>query len=297
MTKSKFEGIDYSYQKSVSFSQYSTYKTCNYRWYLDKVKKLEEFKKSIHLIFGTALHETLQLYLQTMYDTSIKEADAIDLVDFFKTKFVELYQENSKEEHFSTAEQLREFFSDAIDIINAFKKRRQLYFSKKGVKLIGIEIPVLTKIVDEVDNVFFRGAIDLVLYDQDLDKYTIYDIKTSTRGWSDYEKKDQTKINQILLYKGVYSKLMNIPEEKIDVEFFIVKRKLPENTEYVVQRIQEFKPANGTKKVKQAMEDFQAFVRDVFTSEGKFVDKEYPKNLNGCRFCPYVDKPDICKRG
>jgi hypothetical protein len=90
---------------------------------------------------------------------------------------------------------------------------------------------------------------------------------------------------------------MNIPEEKIDVEFFIVKRKLPENTEYVVQRIQEFKPANGTKKVKQAMEDFQAFVRDVFTSEGKFVDKEYPKNLNGCRFCPYVDKPDICKRG
>jgi hypothetical protein len=296
MTKSKFEGIDYSYQKSVSFSQYSTYKTCNYRWYLDKVKKLEEFKKSIHLIFGTALHETLQLYLQTMYDTSIKEADAIDLVDFFKTKFVELYQENSKEEHFSTAEQLREFFSDAIDIIEAFKRRRQLYFSKKGVKLIGIEIPVLTKIVDEVDNVFFRGAIDLVLYDQDLDKYTIYDIKTSTRGWSDYEKKDQTKINQILLYKGVYSKLMNIPEEKIEVEFFIVKRKLPENTEYAVQRIQEFKPANGTKKVKQAMEDFQAFVRDVFTPEGKFIDKEYPKNLNGCRFCPYIDKPDICKR-
>lgn len=296
MTKSKFEGIDYSYQKSVSFSQYSTYKTCNYRWYLDKVKKLEEFKKSIHLIFGTALHETLQLYLQTMYDTSVKEADAIDLVDFFKTKFVELYQENSKQEHFSTAEQLREFFSDAIDIIDAFKKRRHLYFSKKGVKLVGIEIPVLTKIVDEVDNVFFRGAIDLVLYDQDLDKYTIYDIKTSTKGWSDYEKKDQTKINQILLYKAVYSKLMNIPEEKIEVEFFIVKRKLPENTEYVVQRIQEFKPANGTRKVKQAMEDFQAFVRDVFTPDGKFVDKDYPKNLDGCRFCPYKDKPDICKR-
>ena len=42
--------------------------------------------------------------------------------------------------------------------------------------------------------------------DTELDKIYIYDIKTSTRGWNDTEKKDDSKIAQILLYKEYFSK-------------------------------------------------------------------------------------------
>jgi hypothetical protein len=282
--------------KSVSYSQYSVYKNCQYQWYLNYVKKLQPFKPSIHLIFGTAFHETLQNYLQVMFDSSTTEADKIHLPTYFKTRLMELYTENAKEGHFSTPQELSEFFEDAIAILDFFKRKRGLYFSKKNTKLVGIEIPIYTSIIEGVENVKFKGFIDFITYNKTLDKYTIYDIKTSTRGWSDYEKKDQTKINQILLYKRKFAELKNIPEDKIDVQFFIVRRKINEDLEFPPQRVQEFIPAHGVKKVKDAIEDVQAFVRNVFTSEGEYQEKEYPKSIDKCRFCPYLDRPDLCDR-
>ena len=215
--------------KTVSYSQYSIYKQCQYRWYLDYVKKLSPFKPSIHLIFGTAFHETLQNYLQVMFDESTDTADKIHLPTYFKTRLIELYKENSKEGHFSTAEQLNEFYEDAVAILDFFKRKRNLYFSKKNTKLVGIEIPIMEPILEGINNVKFKGFIDLVTYDKVLKKYTIYDFKTSTRGWSDkYEKKDQTKINQILLYKRKFAEMKKVSEDDIDVQFFILRRKINE---------------------------------------------------------------------
>ena len=282
--------------KSVSFSQYQVYKTCPHQWYLTNVKKVQPFKPSIHLIFGTAFHETLQNYLQVMFDKSAAAADKIHLPTYFKTRLVELYTTNSKEGHFSTPEQLTEFYEDAVAILEFFKKKRGLFFSKKNTTLVGIEIPVTTPIVEGIDNVVVRGYIDLVTYNKSLDRYTIYDIKTSTRGWSDYEKRDQTKLNQILLYKKLFSQLRDVPEEKIEVQYFIVRRKINESAEYPAKRIQEFIPANGTKKVKEAFEDFKAFVKDVFTPAGEYQHKAYPKHIQNCKFCPYLDRPDLCDR-
>ena len=283
--------------KTVSYSQYSIYKNCPHQWYLNYVKKLQPFKPSIHLIFGTAFHETLQNYLQVMFDKSTEDADKIHLPTYFKARLIELYKENSKEGHFSTPVQLDEFYEDAVAILDFFKSKRSLYFSKKNTKLVGIEIPIMEPILEGVDNVKFKGFIDLVTYDKVLKKYTIYDFKTSTRGWSDkYEKKDQTKINQILLYKRKFAEMKKVSEDDIDVQFFILRRKIDENAEYVAKRIQEFVPANGTKKVREAIEDVQNFMKDVFTPEGTYQDKQYPKNTNKCKFCPYLDRSDLCDR-
>jgi hypothetical protein len=282
--------------KTVSYSQYAVYKQCNYRWYLEYAKGLKIFKPSIHLIFGTAAHETLQNYLQVMFDKSATEADKIHLPTYFKTKLMELYKANAYAGHFSTPEELSEFYEDAVAILDFFKKKRKLFFSKKNCKLVGIEIPIKGPIVEGYDKVTMKGFIDLVIYDKALDKYIIYDIKTSTRGWSDYEKKDQVKVNQILLYKKFFSNLKGIPEDKIDVQFFIVRRKINENLEFAPKRVQEFKPANGTKKVNDAFEDIQNFVKDAFTVEGDYIEKKYPKNIDKCRFCPYIDKPELCDK-
>ena len=282
--------------KTVSYSQYSMYKNCQYQWYLSYVKKLQPFKPSIHLIFGTAFHETVQNYIQTMFDKSGAEADKIHLPTYFKSKLIELYQQNLGHGHFSTPGELTEFYDDAVAILDYFKKKRNLYFTKKNTKLIGIELPILEPVVEGLDSVKIKGFIDLVTYNSVVDKYTIYDFKTSTRGWSDYEKKDQAKVNQILLYKRFFSKKLGVPEEKIDVQFFIVRRKINEQAEYVAKRIQEFIPANGTKKVKDAVEDFENFVKSVFTPEGSYQEREYPKSIDKCKFCPYNDKPELCDR-
>lgn len=285
-----------SKSKTVSFSQYQIYKTCPHRWYLDYVKKLQPFQPSIHLIFGTAFHETLQNYIQVMFEKSGKEADKIHLPTYFKTRLMELYKQNAVSGHFSTPEELSEFYEDAIAILDFFKKKRNLFFSKKNCELVGIEIPIKGTIVEGYDKVGMKGFIDLVIYNKVVDKYTIYDIKTSTRGWSDYEKKDQVKVNQILLYKKYFSILKDIPEDKIDVQFFIVRRKINENLEYAPKRVQEFVPAHGTKKVKAAFEDIQNFVKDAFTPEGDHIEKSYFKDASKCKFCPYIDKPDLCDK-
>ena len=282
--------------KTVSYSQYSIYKQCPYRWYLDYVKKLQPFKPSIHLIFGTAFHETLQNYLKVMYEQSATAADKIHLPTYFKTRLMELYKENSTQGHFSTPEELTEFYEDAVAILDFIKRKRGLFFKKKNSELVGIEIPINGQIVEGIEFVKMKGFIDLVIHDKTLDKYIIYDIKTSTRGWSDYEKKDQTKINQILLYKRFFSVLKEVPEDKIDVQFFIVRRKINENLEFVPKRVQEFIPANGTKKVKAAFEDLQDFVKNVFTVDGEYQEKAYIKNIDKCKFCPYLDRPDLCDR-
>ena len=282
--------------KTVSFSQYQVYKTCPHQWYLNYVKKLQPFQPSIHLIFGTAFHETLQNYIQVMFDTSAKEADKIHLPTYFKTRLMELYKQNAVAGHFSTPEELTEFYEDAVAILDFFKKKRNLFFSKKNTELVGIEIPIKGAIVEGYDKVGMKGFIDLVTYDKVVDRYTIYDIKTSTRGWSDYEKKDQVKVNQILLYKKFFSILKDIPEDKIDVQFFIVRRKINENLEYAPKRVQEFRPAHGTKKVKDAFEDIQNFVKDAFTPEGDYIEKSYRKDPSKCKFCPYIDKPDLCDK-
>ncbi len=299
MPKPKLD-INYAYQKAVSYSQYSIYKQCQYQWYLTYIKKESSFKPSIYLVYGTAMHETIQTYLQTMYEKSGKAADELDLNRLLEDRLVENYrlslQENNNE-HFTTKEELKEFLSDGQSTLDWLKKNRKKYFSIRNTELVGIEIPILQPVLEDIPNVLMNGSIDFIIYEKNTESYTIYDIKTSTKGWSDYEKKDQTKINQILLYKRFYSKVMNVPEDKIDVKFFIVKRKVYQSPDYPIYRVQEFVPSNGKKKVEDAVKDLSLFIRECFTPDAKYKkDRLYPKNLNSCKFCPYTNKPELCDK-
>ena len=63
----------------VSYSQLSTYNQCAHRWKLKYIDKLSVSKDSIHLLFGTSMHTTLQTYLDSYYNKTVAEADALDL--------------------------------------------------------------------------------------------------------------------------------------------------------------------------------------------------------------------------
>lgn len=292
--KTVLHEVNYAIDKTVSYSQYSVWSKCPYQWYLAYAKGLQVYKSSIHTVFGTAMHEALQEYLRIMYDVSGKKADEFEIESFFKERFMETYKiqlKQNKDQHFSSPAEMKEFYEDGLAIMEYFKKNRNKYFKVRGWKLIGIEIPIIEPLHNK-QNMYMKGFIDFVLYDEKYDKYYIYDIKTSTRGWTNKEKKDETKVQQILLYKQYFSDLYKIDIDKIEVEFLIVRRKIWESQDFNIGRIQEFKPAAGKIKMKKANTSFQTFLDECFSKDGAFLlDKEYTKNVckESCTWCPFSD--------
>jgi hypothetical protein len=47
----------------------SIFRGCPHRWKLQYKDKIKRFTSSIHTVFGTAIHEVIQHYLDVMYKT------------------------------------------------------------------------------------------------------------------------------------------------------------------------------------------------------------------------------------
>ena len=212
--------------KKISYSQYNQWVTCPHKWKLNYIEDLGEFTDSIHTLFGTSMHEVLQTYLTVMYNDTIKMADALPLEKMLlhrmKYNYTTIMEKNGGVE-FCTQADMEEFYQHGLLILEWFKKKRANYFSKKNYELVGIEVPINYDLPNDIK---FIGYMDVVIYDNFRDRYKIIDIKTSTMGWNKYMKGDKNKTDQLLLYKQFYGAQHDIPLDKIDVEYFIVKRKL-----------------------------------------------------------------------
>ena len=272
--------VNYAYQKTISFSQMSMYWWCPHKWALQYKEGLYDNTPSIHFTFGTSMHEVIQDWLTVLYEESGAKADQINLEEQFQEKFISLYQEEYKKNnntHYSSPEELREFFEDGVAILDFIKKKRNQYFRKRGWHLAGIELPIAMNVGK---NLVYKGFIDLVLYHEPTNKFYIYDIKTSTNGWSAKAKKDETKQMQLVLYKKFFNEQYGIPLENIEVEFFIVRRKVWENSDYPIYRVQLHKPAAGRNKLRKADRILDEFMTECFTPKCKYQEKEYPKEVS-----------------
>jgi hypothetical protein len=288
--------IDFSSQKLVSYSQLSMYLDCPKKWSLQYKEGHKQFTSTIHTVFGTALHETVQNYLTVMYEQSGAEADRINTSEFLEEKLREEYKKQYKSnnnKHFSAPEELREFYEDGIEIIRDFAKNKNKHFSKRGWHLVGIEIPLTLHPHPKYPNVLYQAYLDAVLYHEPTNKIYIIDFKTSTWGWGDKDKKNEIKQFQLLLYKKYFSKIYNFPEENIDVEFFILKRKLRESEDFVIKRIQKFQPASGKIKLKKADDAIMGFIEQAFDWNGFKEVEHQPKINDNCKWCPFY-KTHLC---
>lgn len=299
--KHKLAEIDYKTQKNISFSQLLMYHQCPHQWDLVYRQGHKIYHPTIHTVFGTAFHETVQNWLEVMYNTSGVEADKIDLSDYLYNKLKYHYTselDKNNKEHFSTKEELGEFLEDGIKILDFLRKNRSAYFSIKGWHLVGIEIPILITPDPEYPNTLYKGFLDLVMYNENTDCFYIYDIKTSTRGWTDKEKKDEVKPMQLIFYREYFSKQFGIPQDKIQVEFFIVKRKLWEQAEFPQKRVQQWQPPSGPIKTKKALGVMGDFIKTAFNQDGtmKQTEKEKKPSDTACKYCSFKDRPDLCNR-
>jgi hypothetical protein len=291
--------VDYSYQKTISYSQFSTYLSCPRKWDLQYKQKVPVPNVSINFSFGTALHEVLQQYLDVLYNQSSPEADDLDLESIFEEKlsneYKKSYEQNNKI-HFSSPGELTEFYEDGVEIIRYFKDNRIKYFDKKNQYLVGYEIPLHIIPNNAFNNVIYKGYLDVVLYDEDNKIFRIIDLKTSTRGWTQDNKSDELKQFQLILYKKYFSEQYNVPEDDIEVEFIILKRKIYESKfDATLNRIQTFSPASGKIKTKRATSLLNQFIEDVFESNGGLKSKSYSANVTkSCKYCPFYKKKEYC---
>jgi len=287
--------------RRISYSQYAMYEQCPKHWELAYARGMRTFSQSIHTIFGTAMHETLQYYLTIMYEKSVKEADALDMNGILKQHMYDLYKEAVEKmgDHFSTKFELNEFYDDGVAIIDWFKKKRGRYFSRKNEELVGIEVPVYHPVSEKSDKIMWLGYLDIVIRDKRDNKITIIDIKTSTMGWNKYQKADKVKTSQLVSYKKYFADQYGYDVENIDIKYMIVKRKLVEGAMFPQKRITEFMPASGKPTRNKLTRSIQSFVDLSFHENGDYnLERIYPavagKNNKNCKYCEFKDREDLC---
>ena len=270
---------------------------CPLRWKLNYIDDVSVREPSIHLLFGTAMHEVIQTWLEVMYFDSVKNANKLNLEQRLHDKMMEQFQKDKEAygKNPCTLEELREFFQDGVDILDFVKKRRADYFSKRGYKLIGCEVPIS---VDLQNNLKMVGYLDIVILDEIHNTIKIYDIKTSTQGWNKWQKKDENKTQQLLLYKQFYSKQYNHPIDKIEVEYFIVKRKLWEKAMFPQKRVQKFSPASGTVSMNKVAKRLDTFLDLAFDDEGNRISENIipTPSKKACKWCEF-NQTEYCTVG
>src|SRR5690349_21485189 len=214
--------------RRVSYSQYSIWSTCPHQWKLAYHDKLKPEDDSIHLIFGTAIHEAIQEWMDRLFNGTKVQAKHFDTGTFFKDRLFALFKEKIKVDadgnktFLCDQDTLKEFYLDGLAILDHVQKYQKEFFPTAGAELVGCEVPLEVHLRQGIQ---FVGYLDLVIRYPRQKKIIIYDFKTSKRGWY-HEKKDPKKINQLLLYKSFYSEIFNVPQEQIEVQFIILKRKV-----------------------------------------------------------------------
>jgi len=187
--------------------------------------------------------------------------------------------------------ELEEFFGDGRQILHYFKTKLDKLYTKSGFELVSIELPLNAEVRPGVN---FVGFIDIVLKEVSSGKIIIIDLKTSTRGWNQYQKADKVKTSQMLLYKKFYSEKYNVPLDKIEVEYQILKRKVSDTTEFTIPRISKFVPANGKPSVNAAWKGFMEFVDSVYDEVGAVKQVDFPTNKSkACDWCEFKSRK-IC---
>jgi hypothetical protein len=287
--------------KFVSFSQFYSFKKCEHYWKLCYIDRLKDKEDTIHTVFGTAMHNVIQHWLQVLYTTTVKEANSLDfrelLFNELRDQYIIAVEKTGR--HFSTADELSEFFSDGVLALEYLRKNRVSYFDRKNKELIGTEVPLLISPDPTKPSVYLMGYLDIVLRDKNTGKIFMPDLKTSKEGWKKWDKEDKVKTSQVILYKIYFAKQYNVPVEDIEGSYLILKRKLYEDSLYPQKRVQTFVPPQGSISMNAVQKEFQKFLDACFLPDGSFnLLYEYRpitgKNCFNCRFCEFRDREDLC---
>ena len=164
----------------ISYSSLSTYNKCPKLWELMYLRNEVPFTQNIYTCFGSAMHETIQEWLTVMYHDSVKASNDINLDKLLYANMVKSYKMGKammNGDHFSSADELTQFYLDGKHILNFLKKKRAGYFSTKNMMLAGVETLLYQDIKPGVK---FKGLVDLVFYHKNSQSNSKADLENTT---------------------------------------------------------------------------------------------------------------------
>ena len=304
----------------VSYSQFSMWNQCPFRWFKVYVEKYKDVYPSVPMLFGTAMHYVLQIYLTALYTNGSAYAEQLELKELLRETMGKEYKKernniieannlneikntderkrqlNELLEHYISKRDMMEFYYDGEKIIDWFLKHRREFFNSVEEELVAIEFPLEKELYTGLE---FIGYIDVLIRNKKTKKYRIIDFKFSKNAWGQWKKNDINTTDQLVLYKTFYSECYKINPNDIIVEFIIFKRKLYDDIPYHQKRIVKFIPAAGKPTMNKTKARFGFFLDACFDKNGKYkVDGIFPKIPfeKNCRYCPFVNKPEICDK-
>lgn len=282
--------------KAVSYSQYKMFATCPRQWKLTYADGNWLQGDSIDTIFGHAMHEVIQGWLPIHFDDE-KKAKRIDLTGILKEKLIlnfkkSIVEKDGTKTFVCDKQTLQEYYEDGCAILGHLQKYGKDFFPTKGYRLVGCEVPLHMLVRPGLR---FKAYLDIVIHDIKLNQYHIIDLKTSRLGWYPGQKKDPKRTNQILLYKKFYSQQYNVPVENIFPKFIILKRKIKENSDFIIRRLSNFEPSHGTVSLNKATAAWEKFLNECFDANGNFKTNVKPTpSESNCKYCPFNTREDLC---
>lgn len=193
----------------ISYSEFSLYNECAHKHLIFKFLNLENQDSSIHLIFGNAIHSSIEKWVK-------ENLDLQERIQYFSYTFRKDMLENliPKEQ----MDETENFIIQGVEIL----KKLDLEIVLGGYEIINVEEPLYEEVYKKFK---FKGFIDLVAYNKKTGRYLILDWKTSGEKWDiDKKKKDEIFLCQMRFYKFFWAKKNNVPLSLIDCKYVVLNR-------------------------------------------------------------------------
>ncbi len=294
-------------------------KGCQWRWKLDQIDGLKSKAFGVHMDFGTACHEAIELYRCRKPNPYV---DIDVTVFYFKEKFRWLYSQHrtlyspptaksdamrcvhvlpngercwSYYKHKDAHEDLMTFFLRAGEnVLRRFHECGEL----AEAEVLYNEHELYVDIERDDMEIKFKGFIDMVIKTKSKRGHTILyvvDFKTCSWGWPIEKKQDRDLHYQILLYKHFLCKKFNLDPEAVRCAFVLLKKKPRVDKKGVVDVPVEWFPVSaGPVSVQRAIDELNM---DLTQIGKRNQTGEWNKDRKQCvndfgEVCPYKDTPN-----
>lgn len=257
----------------ISFSEFNLFNQCGHRHLVEKHLKLTEQSLTVHLLFGNAMHATLEKTLKEV--AGLKKR-----IDFFKRTFAKDMLDYMKNEP-GFQQELKDFLKQGEDLLNILSIEDIF----KKYKIISVEEPLLEHVYGEF---YFKGFIDLVVQDRETGIYIIIDWKTSSQRWNVNKKlKDESFLSQMRFYKYFWARKNEINLDDIGCEYIVLNRlknkKKPESGSGGIQYV---KVESTKEEIYESLEKLADTVKNIHITRRFKKIKDIPgKEFFGCMFC------------
>lgn len=261
-------------KKHVSFSEVKCWKECSYRHKLVHIDKIDTFKPSPYLDFGTAVHEGCEVLLEGKeVDREKILSDIVKAWDKHGFGEPEWYEQMPGWYKHAPVEEWCEWAENMWNDVPAFLDSKFPEW-----QFVAAE-EALYEDIDGSD-IKFKGFIDAIIKVPKKRgegfNYWIIDWKTAqSYGWRREKKQDILMTAQLILYKYFWSRKHNIPLKDIRCGFVLLKRgaKPGKVCELVTVSV-------GPKAIDKAVSILSGMIRTVRS-------RMAIKNRMSCKYCDF----------